>query len=147
MPGRATTVAVHRHGIDGAQNPAEDGIAKEGLAGEIVDVALQSGANQRRIEKAGVIGGEDDRPIQRDAAGIVNVPAKIKCKDGTVKTPADEIDGIHVTRSERTATSPLPSPPEAEREKSASVVSPPLCESERRIGFIFARRAVCLPLR
>src|SRR3954469_10677629 len=56
---------------------------------------MQSGTDERRIDKARVIRGQDHRPGQRDIFRIVNAPPKIGRVDEPEKRPADEVTRVH----------------------------------------------------
>ena len=64
---RAAAVAVHRHGVPRTQQRADARKPEQTFARQIIDAAMQAGADQRRIEKARVIGGENDRAGLRHA--------------------------------------------------------------------------------
>src|SRR6185437_4184004 len=56
--GSAAAFAVDGDGIPFAQEPADAGVTKEGVAGEVINSTMNAGADERRVEKAGVVGGE-----------------------------------------------------------------------------------------
>ena len=92
---RAAAFAVHGHGLPAVQHPAHHWKAEEVLPGQVIQGAAQPGAGQQRVEKTGVIAGEDDRPVERHALGIVIARAKVEPEQEPEAAPAQVIDGIH----------------------------------------------------
>src|SRR5689334_10560417 len=77
------------------QNPPEHRKTKEAFASEIVYPAMDPCANQRRIQKAGMVRGENHRAANGHSLRIADTPSKVECIKSPKKYPTQEINRIH----------------------------------------------------
>src|SRR6185437_6886994 len=62
---------------------------------------MNARADERWIQKARVIGGEDERSFQRHALGIEHPPMEIGGVDRAKEAPAEEVDEVHARKPRR----------------------------------------------
>src|ERR1035437_6906669 len=78
-----------------AQDPAYDWESEEILPREVVDAPLHPSANQGRIQKAGVVRGQDHPSFQRHPFGIIDAPPEVELVERPERVPANEIGNVH----------------------------------------------------
>src|SRR5207249_10143470 len=106
----ASALAVHRHAVDRPQDGADHREGKERFGGQVIDLPFDTGADQRRVKKAGVIGGQDNRPLERYPLRMVHPPMKIGGESEPAEEPAEAVGELHFRAANRFRTSPMISP-------------------------------------
>jgi hypothetical protein len=91
----AAALAVDWDDVDLMEEGSEDGDGEEGLAGEVMEVALESGADEGGIEVAGVVGGEDDGACGGNVFGVVVATTKGGAGEEAREDPAGAVGEVH----------------------------------------------------
>ena len=83
----AAAVSVHGNRMDDAKDRAKYLVFEKRLAGKIVDRFGQGCSNEYRIQKAGMIAGDDGGPLPGNIFPVMDFPSEVDLKKDLAGQP------------------------------------------------------------
>ena len=91
----AAAVSVHRNRVDDTKDRSKYLVSKKGLAREIMDRFGQRCSNEYRIQKAGMIAGDDRGALPGNIFPVIDFPSEVDLEEDLAGKPDYKIKRIH----------------------------------------------------